>query len=77
MVQASDDIHVKTGSKLNMESTGKASLKSAGTVAIEGPSAIHLNTSGAASSADDASLAFEVPKNVNSGDTLSKGHALV
>jgi hypothetical protein len=65
MVQAGDDMHIKTGSKLNMESTGKASLKSAGTVAIEGPSAIHLNTSGAASSADDAAISYSVPADTN------------
>ena len=74
MMQASDDIHVKTESKLNMQSTGKASLKSAGTVAIEGPSAIHLNTSGAASSADDASLTFAAAENPNAGgNTVEAG----
>ena len=76
MVQASDDIHVKTESKLNMQSTGKASLKSAGTVAIEGPSAIHLNTSGAASSADEASLTLKKPDNVNTGDYEATGTAV-
>lgn len=65
MMQASDDMNLKSGSKLSMQSTGQVSLKSAGTVAIEGPSAIHLNTSGVAQDADPAVVAFKTPSDPN------------
>ena len=59
---------------MNFQSTGKLSVKSAGTVAIEGPTAIQLNTSGEADDADEASQkvkAKPAPKTNTVTDTFA------